>query len=124
MLAAGTLASRAAGVQVADCRVPAGASFWYAGSVRSSVSIALFFLLSAFFLATLLGAIEHSRKLLAAAGGCLAAVVCIIVFLTPVDLPDFNWGRSDDKPNPRASSTVVSTAPTSTQHNNPRHQHY
>ena len=55
--------------------------------MKSSVSIVLFFLLSGFFLSVLLGALEHSSKLLLLAGGCLAAVVCIIVFLTPVQLP-------------------------------------
>lgn len=55
--------------------------------MRSSVSIALFLLLSGFFLAALLGSTERSRKLLALAGGCLAAIACIIIFLKPVQLP-------------------------------------
>ncbi len=37
---------------------------WYPGWVKSSVSIVLFFLLSGLFLTVLLGALEHSRKLL------------------------------------------------------------
>jgi hypothetical protein len=64
--------------------------------VRSSISIALFFLLSGFFLSLLLGAIEHSRKLLAIAGGCLVAVVLIIVLLTPVQLPKWLGRHPDD----------------------------
>lgn len=55
--------------------------------MRSSVSIILFFLLSGFFLAALLGSTERSRKLLAIAGGCLVALACIIVFVKPVQLP-------------------------------------
>lgn len=51
------------------------------------MSIALFLLLSGFFLAALLGSIERSRKLIALAGGCLAAIVCIIIFIKPVQLP-------------------------------------
>jgi hypothetical protein len=51
------------------------------------VSIALFLLLSGFFLAALLGSTERSRKLIALAAGCLAAIVCIIIFLKPVQLP-------------------------------------
>ena len=51
------------------------------------MSIALFFLLSGFFLAALLGAVERSRKLLGAAGACLVVLACIIVFLKPVQLP-------------------------------------
>jgi len=73
--------------------------------VKSSVSIVLFFLLSGFFLALLLGAIEHSRKLLLLAGGCLVAVVCIIVFLTPVQLPSF--GRETP-----STSTTLATSQT------------
>jgi hypothetical protein len=74
--------------------------------VRSSVSIALFFLLSGLFLTLLLGVIEHSKKLLAVAGVCLAGVVCIIVFLTPVQLPNFGWGDDDEA---TAGSTTTST---------------
>ena len=73
--------------------------------MKSSVSIALFFLLSGFFLSLLLGAIEHSGKLLIVSGACLAAVVCIIVFLTPVELPSFHSHK--DAP----SREVVTTAP-------------
>lgn len=47
----------------------------------------LFFLLSGFFLAALVGAIERSRKLLGIAGACLIVLTCIIVFLKPVQLP-------------------------------------
>ncbi len=57
--------------------------------VRSSVSIALFFLLSAFFLFALLAALNHSRRSLGIAAGCLVGVTLIIVLLTPVRLP--NW---------------------------------
>jgi hypothetical protein len=95
--------------------VPAGVLFWYAGRVKSSVSIVLFFLLSGFFLAALLAALEHSRKLLAVAGGCLAAVVCIIVFLTPVEFPSWHLGRSDDRDDATVRSTVsLITSTTST----------
>jgi hypothetical protein len=55
--------------------------------VRSSVSIALFFLLSAFFLFALLAALQHSGKALGIALGCLVALALLIVFLTPVRLP-------------------------------------
>ena len=47
----------------------------------------MFLLLSAFLLFVLLAALEHSRKALAVASACLVGVVCIIVFLTPVQLP-------------------------------------
>jgi hypothetical protein len=77
--------------------------------VRSSVSIALFFLLSGLFLSVLLGAIERSRKLLAIAGGCLVGVVCIIVFLTPVQLPNLGWWNNDDD-----GTVVVTTGSTTT----------
>ena len=82
-------------------------------NVRSSVSIALFFLLSGFFLFALLAAIEHSRKAVAVAGVCLVAVVCIIVFLTPVRLPEFlrPGGNGDDITT--ATTTAVSTESTS-----------
>jgi hypothetical protein len=85
--------------------------FWYAGSVKNSVSIVLFFLLSGFFLSALLGALEHSRKLLAIAGGCLVAVVCVIVFLTPVQLPSSlrSLGLGDDESTP---TTVTQTTTT------------
>jgi hypothetical protein len=77
------------------------ACVWYAVDVKSPVSIALFFLLSAFFLFALLGVLQHSGKLLAIALGCLAGVVCIIVFLTPVRLPNW-WPRKDN-----TTTTVV-----------------
>jgi hypothetical protein len=51
------------------------------------VSIALFFLLSGFFLAALLGALHHNKRLWGASGACLAVIACIIVFLKPVQLP-------------------------------------
>jgi hypothetical protein len=98
---------------VSPCRVPAGAGFWYPEKVRSSVSIALFFLLSGLFLSLLLGAIEHSRKLLAVAGGCLVAVVLIIVLLTPVQLPNLGWWNHDDEQGTEAAtgSTTTTTVP-------------
>jgi hypothetical protein len=80
--------------------------------VRSSVSIALFFVLSGFFLAALLAAIEHSRKLLAVAVACLAAVVCIIIFLTPVRLPDWLPGQDDGRDGGGTSTTVGPTTTT------------
>jgi hypothetical protein len=58
--------------------------------VRSSVSIVLFFLLSGFFLAALIGAVERSRKLLGIAGACLVVLACIIVFVKPVQLPSLS----------------------------------
>lgn len=90
----------------------AHAGFWYPGVVKSSVSIVLFFLLSAFFLTALLGALEHSRKLLGMAGGCLAAVVLIIVFLTPVELPSWRFGLGGD--DDKATSTTARVAASST----------
>jgi hypothetical protein len=85
--------------------------FWYAGSVKNSVSIVLFFLLSGFFLSALLGALEHSRKLLAIAGGCLVAVVCVIVFLTPVQLPSSlrSFGLGDDESTPVTVTQTTTT---------------
>jgi predicted branched-subunit amino acid permease len=76
--------------------------------VKSSVSIVLFFLLSGFFLSVLLGAIEHSRKLLLLAAGCLAAVVCIIVFLAPVQLPSIHLSKN------RGTTTTTTTTTTVT----------
>jgi len=113
------------------CGVPAGAyrpagigrrlsakgSFWYAGRVKSSVSIVLFFLLSGFFLSALLGAVEHSRKLLAVAGGCLVAVVCVIVFLTPVQLPPslrLRFGDEESGPTSVSGTTVATVSPVTT----------
>jgi hypothetical protein len=55
--------------------------------VKGSISVVLFFLLSGFFLSALLGALERSRKLLGIAVACCIAVACVIVFLTPVQLP-------------------------------------
>ena len=78
--------------------------------MKSSVSIVLFFLLSGFFLAVLLGAIEHSRKLLLLAGGCLVAVVCIIVFLTPVQLPSFHASKGS------GVTTTTARTPPSTEY--------
>jgi hypothetical protein len=78
---------------------------WYAGGVRSSVSIALFFLLSAFFLTALLGALGKDRRWLGGAGVCLVALACIIVFLKPVQLP------SKDQLLHGASTTTSSTVP-------------
>jgi hypothetical protein len=60
--------------------------------VKSSISIVLFFLLSGFFLSALLGALEHSRKLLGIAAACLIVVACVIVFFTPVQLPSLRSG--------------------------------
>jgi hypothetical protein len=78
--------------------------------VRSSVSIALFFLLSGFFLFSLLAAIEHSRKALAIALACLAAVVSIIVFLTPVQLPKWLPIGHDDETTTTTLKTTVTTS--------------
>jgi hypothetical protein len=101
-----------------DSRLSAPGSFWYAGRVKSSVSIALFLLLSGFFLTALLGAIEHSRKLLGLAGGFLVAVVCVIVFLTPVQLPPslrLGFGGDDaDTTAGTATTTTVGLPVTST----------
>ncbi len=83
--------------------------------MRSSVSIVLFLLLSGLFLSLLLGAIEHSRKLLAIAGACLAAVVCVIVILTPVQLPKLGGLFGDDDGQgseaAAASTTTLPAAP-------------
>lgn len=73
-------------------RVSSHGRFWYAGRVKSSISVVLFFLLSGFFLSALLGALQRSRKLLGIALACCVAVACVIVFLTPVRLPSFNFG--------------------------------
>ena len=90
------------------------------GCVKSSVSIALFFLLSGLFLSTLLGAVERSRKLLGVAAVCLVAVACLIVFLTPVRLPSWRLGSGQDDRAPAVPSTLgwtistVTTVPTTT----------
>jgi len=113
--------ARAAFRRQQSSSVSAEAGFWYPGLVKSSVSIVLFFLLSAFFLTALLGALERSRKLVGIAGGCLAGVVLIIVLLTPVELPSWRLGLggNDDKTSGTttravsSSTTVPGTAPTS-----------
>jgi hypothetical protein len=56
------------------------------------------------------GTLERSRRLLGVAGLCLVAVVCVIVFLTPVQLPSWRLGLGDD-PEP-ASTTVKATVKT------------
>lgn len=71
-------------------RVSKSNPFCYAELVKSSMSIVLFFLLSGFFLATLLGSVERSRKLLAVAGALLVVLACIVVFLRPVQLPSLS----------------------------------
>jgi len=81
--------------------------------VKSSVSIVLFFLLSGFFLSVLLGAIEHSRKLLLLAAGCLAAIVCIIVFLTPVQLPSFHLTKGGGSTTTTYASAATPTTESS-----------
>ena len=78
--------------------------------MKSSVSIALFFLLSGFFLFALLAALQHSRKALAVAIGCLAAVVSIIIFLTPVQLPDW-WPYNDPETTTSTTSTTIRDVP-------------
>ena len=76
--------------------------------MKSSIGVVLFFLLSGFFLSTLRGTLERSRRLLGVAGLCVVAVVCVIVFLTPVQLPSWRLGLGGD-PEP-ASTTVKTTA--------------
>jgi hypothetical protein len=96
--------------------MPGPGQFWYAGDVKSPVSIALFFLLSAFFLFALLAALQHSGKALAIAIACLAACVCIVVFLTPVRLPAW-WpikGRVTTTTVVGASGTTALGATTTT----------
>jgi hypothetical protein len=65
----------------------------------------LFLLLSGFFLAALIGAVERSRRLLAVAGTCLVVLVCIIVFVKPVQLPSISQLIH------KSTSTTVTTAP-------------
>jgi len=75
-----------------------GAIFGTLRGVKSSISVVLFFLLSGFFLSALLGALERSRKLLGIAAVCCVAVACVIVFLTPVQLPSFmDFNGPDEK---------------------------
>jgi hypothetical protein len=78
--------------------------------VKGSISIVLFFLLSGFFLAVLLGAIEHSRKLLAIAGACFVAVACVIVLFTPVRLPSWSPGSGRGSNSTTTTSVAGSTA--------------
>lgn len=85
------------------------APVWYADDVRSSVSIALFFLLSAFFLFALLAALQHSGKALAIALACLAALAVLIIFLTPVKLPKWLPLKHN-----RATTTTVTVVTTTT----------
>jgi hypothetical protein len=85
--------------------------------VKSSISIVLFFLLSGFFLSALLGALEHSRKLLGVAAACFVAVACVIAFLTPIQLPSWRLGsRQDDSHSTlsTASDTAVGTTMSTT----------
>ena len=84
-------------------------------SVNSSIGILLFFLLSGLFLSVLLGSLERSGRLLAVAAACLVAVVCVIVFLTPVRLPNldavFGIFDSDDDPTTTTSTEVPGVEP-------------
>jgi hypothetical protein len=75
----------------------------------------LFFLLSGFFLAALLGAVERSRKLLGIAGACLVVLVCIIVFVKPVQLPSLSQlvHRTTTTTSPTTKPDDVSTSTTS-----------
>lgn len=75
--------------------------------VKSSIGVVLFFLLSGFFLSTLLGTLERSRRLLGVGAACLVAVVCVIVFLTPVRLPAWRLGAD---PKPVSTSVAMSTS--------------
>ena len=92
MLAAQTLPPAPANSPPRRVRPPGGACFGTLERMRSSVSIVLFFLLSGFFLSTLLGALEHSRKLLGVATACFVAVACVIALLTPIQLPSWRPG--------------------------------
>ncbi len=76
--------------------------------MKTSIGIVLFFLLSAFFLSALLGALERSKRLLGVAAACLVAVVCVIVFLTPVQLPSLDavLGVFEGDPSPSTSTEV------------------
>ena len=70
----------------------------------------MFFLLSAFFLFALLAALQHSGKALGISIGCLVALALLIVFLTPVRLPE--W--LPIKPNQSTSTTVAGSTTTTT----------
>jgi membrane associated rhomboid family serine protease len=61
--------------------------------LKSSLSILLFFLLSGFFMALLVGLLLRNRRLLGLAGACFVAIACVLVFLHPVTLPRFG-GKS------------------------------
>ena len=80
----------------------------------------LFFLLSGFFLAALVGAIERNRRLIGIAGACLVVLVCIIVFVKPVQLPslsDLRHGTTTTTTSTTAASSEAApaaTAPAST----------
>lgn len=85
--------------------------------MKSSISIVLFFLLSGFFLSALLGALEHSRKLLGIAAACFVAVACVIAFLTPIHLPSWRLGSKQGGSDSTVSTmvgTTVSTAVSTT----------
>ena len=64
----------------------AASEFCYAGTVEIPVSIVLFFLLSGFFLFTLLAALQRSGKAAIVAGVCLVAVGLVIGLARPVQL--------------------------------------
>ena len=75
----------------------------------------MFFLLSGFFLAALVGAIERSRKLLGVAGACLVVLVCIIVFVKPVQLPSLSeLVHKTTTTTPATTTPTTAPAPTST----------
>jgi len=73
------------------------------------MSILLFFLLSGFFLVTLLGAIERNRKLLGIAGVWLVVLACIVVFVKPVQLPSLSALRDGTANRVFTTSTTSST---------------
>ena len=73
--------------------------------MKSSLSILLFFLLSGFFMALLVGSLLRSRKILGAAAACFIAVACVIVFLHPVQLPSLG-GRSNATSTTSTSTTT------------------
>jgi hypothetical protein len=85
--------------------------------VRSSVSIALFFLLSAFFLFALLAALQHSGKALGIALACLAGLALLIIFLTPVKLPKWlplKHNQATTTTVPMVTTTTLSMSLTTT----------